>query len=69
MTAKKAKFVVYVHSDEVLIAPLKEEKALLRRWFGKDMGRVKEEYDREEVSENVVQIDIASKVSVANRNF
>lgn len=66
---RKAKFVVYEGSDETLVALLKDEEKLRRRWFKKEMGRNLDEYDRYEVSEDAVQLDVSVHLSVGNRDF
>ena len=38
--------ITYKGTDEVLVTTRKREKAFIKEWFGKDMGRDLEEYDR-----------------------
>jgi hypothetical protein len=69
MATKKAKFVVYGGPDEMLVTLLKDEEKMRRRWFKKTMGRDLNEYDRYEVSEDTVQLDMSAHLSVGNRDF
>jgi hypothetical protein len=50
------KFVVYIGSDEVLIGVKKEEKGLIKEWFGENGGRCLDDYDREVVNDSAVKI-------------
>jgi len=69
MATKKAKFVVYCGTEEMLVALRKDEKKLRAQWFKKDAGRSLDEYDRYEVSEDAVQLEVTSKLSIGNRDF
>ena len=69
MATQKAKFVVYLGSEEVLVALLEDEQKLRRRWFQKGMGRGLDEYDRVEVSEDAVLLEVTSVLRVGNRDF
>ena len=56
--------VIYEGDDEVLICTKKDEKKMVRLYFGKNMGRDKEEYDRSEMNTSIFRIEQRNRLYI-----
>ncbi len=57
-------FITYTGPDEVLVTTPDQEKACLKEWFAKGLGRnLEEDYDRVEHTNEAVNISTSLSVS------
>jgi hypothetical protein len=58
-------YIAYSSDSEILICNKKTEKLMLKAWFGPEVGRDLDQFDRWEVSQPIMHIEIKRNVRIS----